>query len=52
MSDEPAATNGEMPTPPPTLPPVVVASPRPELTVGAAFAGGLAFARLLKRLGR
>jgi len=38
-----------------TPPPVVLASPadeRPELAVGAAFAGGLVLALFLKRLAR
>jgi hypothetical protein len=39
---------------PATVPPVVppAAAERPELAVGAAFAGGLALALLLKRLAR
>jgi hypothetical protein len=42
----PAAGPGAVPPLPPS------ADERPEIAVGAAFAGGLALALLLKRLGR
>ncbi|MGB2710347.1 MAG: hypothetical protein WBC33_02440 [Conexibacter sp.] len=49
------APNGAAPASEPasqTAAPVPAADERPELAVGAAFAGGLAFALLLKRLAR
>ena len=62
MTDaQPESSNGGQPAPEPAAPaaeaPVLPAAPvvadeRPELVVGAAFAGGLALAFLLKRLGR
>jgi hypothetical protein len=45
-----ASTNGQPSQP--SVPPSPAAADRPEVVVGAAFAGGLAFALLLKRLGR
>jgi len=42
---DPAAASPTLPLPPP-------ADERPELAVGAAFAGGIALALLLKRLAR
>jgi hypothetical protein len=45
-----AADAPALPAAPAPLPPV--AEDRPELAVGAAFAGGLALAFLLKRLAR
>lgn len=47
---EPAAAAVDAPVLPAAFPPV--AEDRPELAVGAAFAGGLALAFLLKRLAR
>jgi hypothetical protein len=48
---EPAASAaGQAPAAPAVVPPV--AADRPELAIGAAFAGGLALALLLKRLAR
>lgn len=49
-AEQPAlASNGAGPTP---VAPDLVHDERPELVVGAAFAGGLALALLLKRLAR
>jgi hypothetical protein len=45
--DAPAAE-----TPPPAAVPLAPPGERPELAVGAAFAGGLVLALFLKRLGR
>lgn len=58
VSAEAAAVNGAAPAADPgpaatsPLPPVATGGERPELIVGAAFAGGLALALLLKRLAR
>ena len=41
----------ETPTSPPGSPPAPSPLERPEVQVGAAFAGGLLFALILKRLG-
>ena len=41
----------ETPTSPPESPPAPSPLERPEVQVGAAFAGGLLFALILKRLG-
>jgi hypothetical protein len=49
-ADGPAADAPALPAAPAGLPPV--AEDRPELAVGAAFAGGFALALLLKRLAR
>jgi hypothetical protein len=46
----PTATSPGLPAAPGALPPV--ADERPELVVGAAFAGGLVLALFLKRLAR
>ncbi|MGI8505308.1 MAG: hypothetical protein ACR2MK_00630 [Solirubrobacteraceae bacterium] len=58
-SDAPAAPSAAEPvadwTPPPPLPEPdsgASAASRPEIAVGAAFAGGLALALVLKRLAR
>lgn len=55
-ADASAAANGAAPPAPPIGSYPVVAPPvaadRPEIAVGAAFAGGLALALLLKRLAR
>lgn len=53
--DEPLGLTSEAATPPPGAVPVpaaAAADAHPEYAVGAAFAGGLAFALLLKRLAR
>ncbi len=47
----PAAFTPPSATPPPAAAPAP-ANDRPEILVGAAFVGGLAFALLLKRAGR
>jgi hypothetical protein len=47
--EQAALSNG---SPPIGDAPLAAADERPELIVGAAFAGGLALALLLKRLGR
>lgn len=51
LAADTAAANGQ---PAPALPaaPATPADERPELAVGAAFAGGLVLALLLKRLAR
>lgn len=48
----PAGAASPAPTPPATAHGGAAADERPELVVGAAFAGGLALALFLKRLAR
>jgi hypothetical protein len=51
LAAEDVTAAGPSPAPPPAAAPAVTGE-RPELLVGAAFAGGLALALLLKRLAR
>jgi hypothetical protein len=52
LAADTAAANGQPAPAPPAAPASLPLDERPELAVGAAFAGGLVLALLLKRLAR
>jgi hypothetical protein len=52
LAAEAEARGGAVPLPPPGASSLSTPDDRPELVVGAAFAGGLVLALLLKRLAR